>query len=423
MKYTTLRIVAALLIALPICFSACVKDDCKQKYTYTYYIPVYITRAEARDNIKSNAPRVLENPGKIYIRDQYIFLNEVDRGIHIIDNSNPSSPRNVAFINIPGNRDIAVKGNILYGDMYADLLAIDISNPLQVKLKNHLDDVFPSGGYVPGGAAINGGRIVSDWIQKDTTITGSCERRLFDFRNFYGGAAWFSASSSSALSSVSPIGMGGSMARFSLVNDRMYSVSSSTLDVFNVTTPETPVKGARINLGWNIETIYPFGNKLFIGSQSGMFIYDISNPDAPQATGQFSHARSCDPVIADNDYAYVTLRSGTTCQGFNNQLDVIKLNNLVNPSLVKTYQLTNPHGLSKDGDLLFICDGKSGVKVYNAANKEDLKLLRNIDSFDAYDVIAFNKIALIIGKDGLYQYNYTNPSNIKMLSKIQVEKK
>jgi hypothetical protein len=423
MKYTTLRVIAVFLIALTICFSACVKDDCQQKYTYTYYIPVYITKDEARANVKSNAPRKLEYPGKIYIRDKYIFLNEVDRGIHIIDNSNPLTPRNVAFINIPGNRDIAVNGNILYADLYSDLLAIDISNPLQVKLKNYLENVFPDRGYVSGGPGINGGSIVSDWLKKDTTITGSCERSIMDFPNIYGRAIWFqTASSSSPLTSVSPIGQGGSMARFTLVNDRMYSVGTSTLDVFNVSTPESPVKGAKINLGWSIETIYPFGNKLFIGSQTGMFIYDISNPDAPQATGQFTHARSCDPVIADGDFAYVTLRSGTMCQGFNNQLDVIKLNDLVNPSLVKSYQLTNPHGLSKDGDLLFICDGQSGVKVYNAANKEDLKLVKHIDSFDAYDVIAFNKIALITGKDGLYQYSYASPSGIKMLSKIRVEK-
>ena len=422
MKHTTTRLIAALLIALPICFSACVKDDCKQKYTYTYYVPIYSTKPEARANVKSNTPRKLENPGKIYIRDKYIFLNEVDRGIHILDNSNPQNPRNVAFINIPGNRDLAVKGNILYADMYSDLMAIDISNPLEVKLKNHIENVFPFGDYVFGSAGINGGTVVTDWIRKDTTIISSCENPIFDFRNRFGAGVWFLASSSSPVKSVSPIGVGGSMARFTLVNDRMYSVSTSSLDVFNVATPENPVKGAKINLGWNIETIYPFGNKLFIGSQTGMFIYDISNPDAPQASGQFTHARSCDPVIADNDFAYVTLRSGSACMGFTNQLEVIRLNNLANPTLVKTYPMDNPHGLSKDGNLLFICDGKSGVKIYDASDNQNIKLIKQIDSFDAYDIIAFNQVALIIGKDGLYQYSYTSLGNVKELSKIPVEK-
>ena len=422
MKYTTLRAIVAFLIALPVCFSACVKDDCKQKYTYTYYIPVYMSKDEVKANIKSNAPRKVENPGKIYIRDQYIFLNDVDRGIHVIDNSNPSHPQNISFINIPGNMDIAVKGNILYADLYSDLLAIDISNPKQIVLKTYVDNVFPFRNYGGGAPAITGGKIIADWIKKDTSITGSCDRRIFDYRIVTGTPMFFSASSISALSSVSPFGVGGSMARFSIVNNHMYAVSNSSLDVFNISTPETPVKGNKINLGWGIETIYPFGKNLFIGSTTGMFIYDISTPETPKSVGQFSHVRSCDPVVADNEFAYVTLRSGTQCQGFTNQLDVIRLNNLTNATLLKSYPMTNPHGLAKDGELLFICDGKSGIKIYNAAIQDNIKLLKHIELFDAYDVIAYNKIALVVGKDGLYQYSYANPSNIKMLSKIEVKK-
>jgi hypothetical protein len=97
------------------------------------------------------------------------------------------------------------------------------------------------------------------------------------------------------------------------------------------------------------------------------------------------------------------------------------LNNLTNSTLLKSYPMTNPHGLAKDGDLLFICDGKSGVKIYNAAFEDKIKLLKHIEFYDAYDVIVFNKIALIVGKDGLYQYSYANPANIKMLSKIEVK--
>jgi len=420
MKYTPLRAIVAFLIALPVCFSACVKDDCKQKYTYTYYVPVYVSKDEVKANVKSKAPRKVENPGKIYIRDQYIFLNEVDRGMHIIDNSNPSHPRNISFISIPGNMDMAVKGNILYADLYSDLLAIDISNPQQVKLKNYIDDVFPYRSYVMGGPGITEWQIIADWIKKDTTITGDCDRRIMEWR-LYGSPIFFSAAAGNPLSSVSPIGVGGSMARFSIVNNHMYTVSSNSLDVFNISTPENPVKGSKVNLNWGIETIYPFGKNLFIGSNTGMFIYDISNPEQPKSVGQFSHVRSCDPVVADNEFAYVTLRSGTQCQGFANQLDVIRLNDLTNASLLKTYPMSNPHGLAKDGDLLFICDGKSGVKIYNAAIQDNLKLLNHLEFFDAYDVIAYNKIALIVGKDGLYQFSYANLSNIKLLSKIEVK--
>jgi hypothetical protein len=211
------------------------------------------------------------------------------------------------------------------------------------------------------------------------------------------------------------------MARFTIVSERLYTVGQSDLNVFNISST-TPAFVVKKNIGWNIETIYPFKNKLFIGSTNGMFIYDISNPSDPLLQGQFSHVRSCDPVIADDQYAYVTLRSGTQCQGFTNQLEVLDIANLSSPQLVKTYPMTNPHGLSKDGTTLFICDGKDGVKVYNASDVKNLKLIKKIGDMESYDVIAYNNIAMIVAKDGLYQYNYSNVNAIQLLSKITLAK-
>src|SRR6476659_9718624 len=146
-KNKNLLVVAILLAVLPIAFSACIKDQCKKTHTYTFYEPIYRTKAEVRANIKSNAPRQLENTGKFYILGNYIFLNEVDKGVHVIDNSNPAQPRNVAFIDIPGNVDLAVKGNILYADLYTDLVAIDVTNPANITVKKIIDYVFPERVY------------------------------------------------------------------------------------------------------------------------------------------------------------------------------------------------------------------------------------------------------------------------------------
>jgi hypothetical protein len=179
-----------------------------------------------------------------------------------------------------------------------------------------------------------------------------------------------------------------------------------------------------VNVGsWSVETIFPFRDKLFIGSQNGMFIYNINNPDKPVSIGQFSHVQSCDPVIADDNFAYVTLRSGSACQGFSNQLEILQLNNITDPKLVKVYPFTNPHGLSKDGNLLFICDGSDGLKIYNAADVNNLKLIKQISGIETYDVIAYNHIALVVANDGLYQYDYADVNNIHLISKTGISKK
>jgi len=108
----SLKLLTAALVI--IFFGGCLKDNCS--HTYTIYTPIYQTLTDVRLNMKSNSAEEIKNPGKIYVLGNYIFLNELDKGIHVIDNRNPASPKNISFIDIPGNVDMAVTGNILYAD-------------------------------------------------------------------------------------------------------------------------------------------------------------------------------------------------------------------------------------------------------------------------------------------------------------------
>ncbi len=399
---------------MPVLFTACVKDDCSRVRTYSFYKPIYKTKEEVRANIRSNAPREVKNTGKLYVRGNYIFLNELDKGVHIIDNSNPAQPRNVAFIDIPGNLELAVKDNVLYADLYTDLVAIDITDPSNVSLEKVVENVFPYRYYGYGFAPDNS-MIIQEWQLVDTVVNESCDAPTYFTAEFLSGNLLSNADVGSAASA--PTGMSGSMARFTILNERLYTVTYSDLDVFNISNTTEPNHTNTISIGWDIETIYPFKNNLFIGSQTGMFIYNVSNPDQPVASGQFQHVRTCDPVIADDNYAYVTLRSGTPCVGFTNELDILELSDINDPQLLKAYQLQNPKGLSKSGDHLFICDANT-LKVYNASDVLNLQLIKTIDGIEPFDVIAFNNIALVVATDGLYQYDYSNINDIKLLSKI-----
>ena len=404
----------ALLLFAALVMPGCLKDTCTR--TYTLLTPVYKTMQQVRANIRNAPSQQIESPGKLFMYGNYIFLNEVDKGVHVIDNSNPAQPVNKYFINIPGNVDVAVRGNILYADMYSDMVTIDISNPSAVQLKGVVNNAFPERRYNNGFVA-DTALVIVNWERKDTMV--ECTTNNFAWQQGIFMNDGF-ASVQSAVKAAT--GIAGSMARFSLMNEYLYTVSDNALNVFNVLQPESPVFTNKVNLGWGIETIFPFKSNLFIGSTTGMFIFGTGNPAAPNQISRFTHMRACDPVIADDDYAFVTLRTGNSCAGFNNQLDVLDIKNLQNPTLLKSYALKNPHGLSKDGDVLFICDGASGLKVYNAANVRDLVHLQTIEGIDTYDVIATDKIALVVAKDGLYQYSYANPADLKLLSKMSITK-
>jgi hypothetical protein len=400
-------------------FQGCVKD--KVLHTYTIYTPVYQSKQEAYANIKLNPAQAIKNPGKIFLYGNYIFLNEIDKGVHIIDNSNPAAPQVKGFINIPGNLDIAVKGNTLYADLYTDLVVVDIANPLQARFVKFVSNQFPSRNYTNGFVA-DSNRVIIDWIKKDTTVNVRNQNKFFDCMTCSFVA--LNASGTGGLSAASPtVGVAGSMARFSLVNNYLYLVNTSNLSAINITDEHNPVQTSTQSLGWGIETIYPFNGKLFIGSTTGMFIYDLVNPANPTRLSAVSHFRSCDPVIADGNFAYVTLRGGATCGGTSNVFNVYDISNLSNPVLSCSKIMTSPHGLAKDGNLIFICDGIAGLKIFDASNSAcQMQLIKNITGLETYDVIAWNKRLLLVAKDGLYQYDYSVANDIKQISSITVNR-
>ena len=171
-----------------------------------------------------------------------------------------------------------------------------------------------------------------------------------------------------------------------------------------------------------METLFRLENHLFIGTTSGMIIYNLDDAAHPQYVSEINHINSCDPVVVANDIAYVTLRSGNACANFSNQLDVIDLSDLQNPRLLKSFPMFNPYGLGIDDNLLFICDGAAGLKVYDASNPLAISsnMIAHFQDIDTYDVIPLDGILILIGQDGLFQYDYSDPQNIVLLSHIVI---
>lgn len=399
-----------LTLSLCLVLSACFKDQVSR--TYTIHRPIYASKAAVLANIKAQPSKPITQTGKIYWRNNWIFMSDPAKGIHIINNANPAAPEPRAFIELPGNIDIAVNGSVLYADLFTDLLVIDIEDPLQPKLMNRIEDVFPERRYV-NGFFVDSSQVIVDWIVKDTTVEHEmvmpgigCPNCSFAELNSGAGSGGGKVNFS----------QGGSMARFALVNSFLYVVNMNKLGSYDVSNPVDPQLKGELPLGWGIETVYPFKDKLFIGSETGMFITDIQQPAAPSLLGAFTHARACDPVVADDDFAYVTLRTGNFCTGTLNQLDILDISNVLHPRLIKSFSMSNPHGLAVSGSDLYICDGDAGVKVYNAANKNAIQHKQTVKMAGAYDIILRNDLALVVGKKGLYQFAISADGKLDQLS-------
>lgn len=418
------------LLGLSVLLEGCT-DRCEVTREYVYYEPVYTTVEEIRNEISLLPAQPVSSVGALYFKDDILYVNEPGKGIHIVNNTDPANPVILKFLNIPGNYDLAIKGNTLYADSYVDLVAFDISDISDIHEVNRVEGVFQN--YRVMGYAIDPECcVITDFAEKKVVqVTESdCSSSHQDGGIFYERgiavplemAANFNSMAAIAPGHGSGPGVGGSMARFTISGNYLYLLDGDDVQTVNISDEADPVVKTRTELAWDIETIFPYKSSLFIGSGSGMHILDISTPESPVRISTYEHIRSCDPVVVDESYAYVTLRSGTTCQGFANQLEVIDISNLRAPELIKTYAMTNPHGLGIDDNTLFICDGSDGLKAFDASDVYQIgaSQLAHYKDIHAVDVIPFDNILMMIGEDGIFQFDYRNPKDLRLLSKIPI---
>jgi hypothetical protein len=417
MKKTIITLIG--IVAAVALFWGC-SDDVTTTRTYVAMEPVIMTAAEARSSFEILPPIEIAESGKIYWKDGYLFISEPNKGIHLFDNTNPENPIPLSFVNIPGNTDLAVQGTIMYANSFADLLALDISDPTNIQLMHRSEDVFAK--TVNEIFVDDKMGYLVDWVEKEVVEKVDNNQNFFfqddrlfvrtDFATLEAGS--FDANST---------GIGGSMARFTINKGHLFTIDDSNMYIFDLEDGTSPELINEVYINWGIETIFPFKDKIFIGSQSGMYIYDVQNPTTPVQLSVYEHIFSCDPVVANDSLAFVTLRDGNLCRtDFSNQLEVIDIKDLTAPKLLYTYQMKHPHGLGIRNHDLFICEGKYGLKWfdYEEPDKIDQNQLSHIKNFHAYDVIPIGDLLIMIGSDGLYQFDISEKGKFRQLSHIKI---
>lgn len=402
-------------------------DKVELTRTYTVMEPVYMSTAEIRASVGIVQPEPLQTPGKIYMLGNFLFINEPGEGVHVIDNANPEDPKNISFIKIPGNFDIAGMGNLLYADSYMDLVILDISNLNDVQVVHRNENIFQQ--MIDSWTFDPENGVIIDWVEVQKIEVSEGEVQNMGFPTFFSMAgnrmAVLDVAIMPQMAAPQPhTGVGGSMARFTISHNHLYTIDQNFLYTFDLSDPQNPPQFPSISVGWGIETIFPYQDMLFIGAQNGMHIYSIQNPSNPVKLSMYQHVLSCDPVVVQDTIAYVTLRGGTECRGFTNQLDIINIKDPSRPRLMVSHPMINPHGLGIDGNTLFICEGAHGLKVFDA--KDPLRINANLKQhfrdFDAFDVIPYRGHLMLIGLDGLYQYAYTEGEELRLLSKLTIER-
>jgi hypothetical protein len=396
--------------------------DSSETLSYTINEPVFISGTEFRNSVKvTNKAHELSNCGKICFYKGYIYISDPGKGIYILNNTDATRPRMSGYIELTGNYDLTVRNDLLYADAWIDLVWFDVSVPAQPVLKGRIENIFPNAfpatensydyDYELCRAGMEAGKIVIGWELKQRVQKVSNEKResvMFQSPNTPNTDAAQEAT--------------GSMSRFGLYDNYLYVVINNQMNIIDLSDGTAPRPVGNMYIGNNVETIFPYQDKLFMGTPSGLLVYSVENPLQPVMRSQIKHVYGCDPIVVENDLAYVSIHSGNLCGQTTNELIIIDVSNIDEPVQLVSYPMSHPKGLGIDNGALFLCD--DGLKIFKSSDPQIFlsNLLKHYTGMDGYDVIPFNNLLLMISDKGLYQYDYSDLNHIVELSFIPVKK-
>lgn len=219
-------------------------------------------------------------------------------------------------------------------------------------------------------------------------------------------------SSEGTSSDTGGVGQGGSTATFTIQSDFLLVLAGDELLVFELgeldSFSEPEVIFSENLWGKEPETVFPYGeDTVLIGAQAGMYIYEIDAIGNLQQRGFISHARACDPVVAENDYAYVTLNADAQCNfGGDSELLSIDISDLSEPVQRDSYDLSAPKGLAVSGEALFVCDQHRLVE-FNVSEPASLEVVDNPkhNQIQCNDVLIRDELLYVTG-DGVAIYDF-----------------
>ncbi len=385
-------------------------DTADVTVTYTKGIATYGDLDAIRSTpIFEGARGAIVDAGKLFSNEELLLIGEEGEGIHIFNNADSENPVATGFLNIPGNREFYVKDNTIFAESFYDMVKIDISDPLSPRLVTRLENAISAELTNLQGETLIGFdfETVTEKVSKDddiyAQIIDSSGPLYYDFEeNLIPPSAVptsFAGSSNSAT---------GSINRIAELDGYVYVIGNSKLSVYDNNGEFRQVYSDFI--GWQMETVFPFNDRLFIGTRNSVDIYNISDPSNPTYESGFWHATSCDPVLpVDGDIAYATLRTGDDnfCPGDDNALVVLDVSELTFVNQLQEIDMESPYGLTMIDNRLYVGEGPNGLKIFDATDRRNLQLIEHDRSIQAYDVLAhplYSNIVMIAGPEGFSQY-------------------
>jgi len=379
----------ALILAVPLFMISCMKTKGEVSLSFTKAEAIYGDLDSLRSLPLLIPKQPVVNPKSYYISSNFVLVGELHKGIHIYDNLNGQDPQRVSFIQIPNNKEFYVKDNFLYAESMYDVVKIDISDIYNPTLVSRAENVFWEVQYNDKGQALIG---FDYYFTTESFNVNSPEAKELK----KSGTLYYDYVDNLIPASAIPSSFTGSyengkgtMNRIAVDFNHVYIIGDSKL--YTLSDYSSLHKTSEIKINSGTETIYTDNNRLYLGSTTAMTVYNASNPGNPKEIFNLAHAESCDPVLANGNVAYYTLRAveneGCNALG-ENTLNVVDVTSNSSASLVNTYNLDSPYGLAMVSNYLLVGEGNNGLTIFDASSPRNPLKKVTFSHITAFDIMA-----------------------------------
>jgi hypothetical protein len=269
----------------------------------------------------------------LVIKGPFAYLANNDKGLKIVDISNPSGIPEKGTFTTDNAIGIAKSGNLLFlADGTSGLKILDVRDSANPNLigtyptEDISNNVEISGKYAYLADGTSGVKIL-DVSSPNPTLVGSYNVEALDVKVF-----------------------------------ENYAYIASGIDGFNIldiTDKTTPTLKGSYQNAISVNSLTISENYCYLANDNaGLKILDISDKTLPTVVGSFDTIGIAKGVAVSGNEAYVALDTGG--------IQIIDITDKTNPILKDTIDTTGTAlKIDKSGNFLFVADGQSGMKVLN----------------------------------------------------------
>ncbi|MCC6460420.1 MAG: hypothetical protein IT260_08105 [Saprospiraceae bacterium] len=224
-------------------------------------------------------------------------------------------------------------------------------------------------------------------------------------------------------------GKSGSITRFTVHNGYMYALNPNEVLTYSLQNPDQPQLVHRLATDYGLETIIVYDNTIFLGSNTALYILDISQPAAPSILSKSNREEwfsgGCDPVVVKGQYAYSTIKIIQNICGnvaAQSALIVYDVSNKNAPVNVGTYPLSIPNGLGYLDNYLFVCDqGSNRLEVFDISDPTQLQQRNDLalDITEPQDLIVDGQKMIVSTQTNFQIYDLRALPLIKKIGSIE----